>query len=37
MIYIVIKSLDKSSENLLDEKQRKKFYWIILYNLWKNI
>jgi ribosomal protein L14 len=26
MIYIVIKSLDKSSENLLDEKQRKKFY-----------
>ena len=25
MIYIVVKSLDKSSGNLLDEKQRKKY------------
>lgn len=25
MIYVVVKSLDKSSGNLLDEKQRKKF------------
>ena len=25
MVYIVVKSLDKSSGNLLDEKQRKKY------------
>jgi large subunit ribosomal protein L14 len=25
MVYIVVKSLDKSSGNLLDEKQKKKF------------